>query len=212
MLKKEEGIFHGTFYGDTMYFVVSDPENKHVYKEYDLYNYISNPWGTFHPKVKYVKSEEEIPKEPISPRLQEVYDNLKAYCHAYYDSIMVHNELPKIIPPEILGRKVISVRIGGGGGFADRIFEFYLCCDIDEALFIKLLEERTDDEIASYYYAVYVGSYVLSTEYQQENYDILSIEYQENYECTKLLSPRLAAQMKRAYERVLHDLACCCEH
>lgn len=117
MLKIEEAIFHGTFYGDTMYFVWENCEEKYLhklYKEYDLYNYISNPWGTFHPKIKYVKSEEEIPKEPISPRFQEVYDNMKAYYQTYYGS-MVGNELPKVIPHEALGRKVISLKIGGGG-------------------------------------------------------------------------------------------------
>lgn len=117
VLKIEEAIFHGTFYGDTMYFVWENCEEKYLhklYKEYDLYNYISNPWGTFHPKIKYVKSEEEIPKEPISPRFQEVYDNMKAYYQTYYGS-MVGNELPKVIPHEALGRKVISLKIGGGG-------------------------------------------------------------------------------------------------
>jgi hypothetical protein len=189
----EEDIFYGSFYGDTLYIGTNDYDEK----------YFSNPWGTFNPTIKYVKSVEEIPQEPISLRFQEVYDNMKTYYKAYYDAMdMLLEEIPKVIPQEVAGKKVISRLIGGGGGFyIDMLFVFVLGGpDRNEPLFIKLLEERTDDEIASYYYYIYVDSHILIT------------EYQEDYEHTKALSPRVAAQMQRAYERVLQDGACCCGH
>jgi hypothetical protein len=106
---------------------------------------------------------------------------------------MLQEEIFKAIPTTIFFKKMISNTIGGGVGF-DIPYPYFLFAlgvplinDESEALFFSLLEQRTDDEIASYYYAIYAEMHISNQ------------EYQTHYEITKQYSTRLASQMQRAY-------------
>ncbi len=240
-------IFTGVFYRDVYYILANDYESSS--QNSDLIpmklGYLTNPWGNFNPTIKYVKSMDKIPKEPISKKFKEVYDDLRIYYEAYgynyddedfeciydpksgemigvYDynknceiSLMIRNELPKIIPLEILLRKVIFIGIGKNtnpyfiqGNYINKTmgFTFEFPTDISllaegekEETFKKLariLESRTDDEIASFYYGLYFDCECSCDQYE------LNQRYKFEYKKMQEINPRIANQIKRAYEKL----------
>jgi hypothetical protein len=184
------------YYKDTMY-SVGNPWD---------YAFAHNPWGKFYPVEEVVKTEAEVPKEKVSARFKNVEANLEAYEEAYIkwideewggDYTTPFYEIKKIMPLEIYYRKMISVGIGGFSDGEDW-YHHKLGPTDDNPLYIKLLEERTDDELASIFYFKYDGPH--PSNYQEY--------YEYKYQVISKLSPRVAELMKKAYERLLSEEHC----
>ena len=178
---------HCRCYDDTMYLDRTPYSHKFSY----------NPWGNFHPTVKVVPTIEDIPKDPPA-KLK--FPEFKVWSYNNYDAVL--SEVQKYVPKDIYYRKLISV---GTGGFwdSDDITELLLhimgLVFQDTALSVKILEEKTDDEIASFWFFLYDGPHPThpdKNKWRNELQDRIS-----------KLSPRVAKQMERAYEAVLAEWA-----
>lgn len=183
---------HNTCYGDTLY-TIQQPYG---------YVFSHNPWGKFYPKEKIVNSMDEIPKEKTSFRFSK--DVINAYYGTLYKNNWLYTdynrdileEVEKVVPAEIYYRKMISVCIGG---FSDEEEYFYKLASLeDDMLFVKILEERTDDEIASYFYFGYDGPHP----------DNFQKHYDYRYQKISAISARVAELMKKAYTRLLSEEHC----
>lgn len=207
--------------------------------------YHINPWSAFQPSIQYVKSMDQIPTEPISKKFKQVYDDLRTYYEAYgynyndedfeciYDpksgemigvhdynencevSLMIRNELPRIIPLEILLQKTISLAIGKNTNpyfiqvnyIKDAMaftFEFPTDVNLLEVgekketfkKFASILDTRTDDEIASFYYGLYFDCECSCDQYK------LNQRYKFEYKKMQEINPRIAHQIKRVYKKL----------
>lgn len=185
------------YYGDTMYIVGNEWS----------YGYSRNPWGKFYPVEKVVARQEDVPKEKVSTRFKKVEGNIEKYYEAYVKWVdeemggyffTPFYEASKVIPLEVYYRKMISVAIGGFSDGADGYYYGLGPIDDNDPLFISLLEERTDDEIASYFYFIYDGPH-------PKNYQS---DYNSRYKRINKISSRIAGLMKKAYEKLLSEKHC----
>lgn len=171
-------------YGNTLYGV----------KTGYIINFSRNPfYGDFYPEKKVVQSREEIPLYPVSDRFKEVAEEQYGY-YAYTEEIaaMIEEEMPSVIPLDLLYRKQINCVVGG---FQDEYgFEYMLGKIEFRDIYRKILEEYTDDQIASHYYHCCDRPHPDKEE-----------EYVKTYNEIYAYSPRLAAQFKRAYMAILEE-------
>eukprot|EP01132_Coremiostelium_polycephalum_P004022 gene4022-5028_t len=173
-----------------------------IYKNYTSpYGYSRNPWGKFHPITKFVKTKEEIPKEGMTEESQQYLASLKlqgAYEHMniYFFPDNICNELVKVIPRDIYCEKIISLCMGGWWDADDISFlqqHLFRICDLEDfPNFLHILEKRTDDEIASFWFFYYddIGQVCSKGELYQK---------------IETLNPRIAKLMDRAYTALLAD-------
>jgi hypothetical protein len=171
-------------YGNTLYGV----------KTGWIINFSRNPfYGTFYPEEKVVQSREEVPLYPVSDRFKEVAVEESGY-YAYTEEIaaMIEEEMPSVIPVDILYKKRINCIIGG---FQDEYGFEYMIGKIEfKNIYRKILEEYTDDQIASHYY------YCCDVPHPDKEE-----EYVKTYNEIYAYSSRLAEQFKRAYTCILEE-------
>jgi len=165
------------FEGDTLY-VKGDTEQ--VLNSSILYS--RNPWSKFQPITKVVLSEEEIPREELSAhskkyaealfkRVQEKHiqkgEDVNYYTPTPYGiSIKLDDgpkgaiaELKRIIPPKLYYERLIAMGIGGSWHYYLQDLQLTLCRLLQEDIRLVelILEQYTDDEIASFFYFLFDG-------------------------------------------------------
>lgn len=174
---------HHRVYDDTIYF--DRIESSYIFSH--------NPWGDFHLVDKVVPTKEDIPQDPPSKLNLPPFG---VWCYNDYNDVL--DEVQQYIPAEIYYKKMISV---GMGGFWDSDDVSSLSGHLMGLMFqntelaVKVLENYTDNEIASFWFFLYDGPHPRhpdKTEWKNELYGRI-----------EKLSPRVAKQMQRAYEAVL---------
>mgnify|MGYP001803446814 CR=1 FL=1 len=161
------------------------------------YRYPHNPWGHFHLELRDNCPEEEIPVLPISgkfPRYKE---------RAYFTSIHILPEVQAVVPAAIYYEKLLSLGVGGFWDTDDITFLGMHISQLlyqDIALAVQVLEKKSDDEIASFWYFMYDHSHP-GNEYDREF-------YADIFKATMPLSPRVAGLMKKAYDQLLSEAHC----
>ena len=183
----EGNIIKYGFRGDTYYT---------IYTDHWIYH---NPWGRFHLKLKSECTVEEIPVLPISgkfPRPKE--RNGFMFLELPY-------EVQGVVPTEIYYEKLLSL---GVDGFWDADDVAFLSMHISVLLYedlhlsAEVLEKKSDDEIASFWYFLYDGPH--------PGHGYNRGLYENMFEKFTTLSPRIASLMKKAYDHLLSEEHCPC--
>ena len=140
----------------------------------------SNPWGTFYPGKVLVpeKPEETASKFTISRPWKEVLEARLAKLAHYEFLIKDYKEngmlpielgdffyafkvLKEVIPEEAYYRKLLAVSVGAFWNMNDAIVSFqgelWILVHNNLPLFVKILDEYSDDEIASIFYFMDAG-------------------------------------------------------
>lgn len=165
------------------------------------YRFSHNPWGKFHPVNKIVQSKEEIPREHISNSNAQYLKNHPALGN-YMNFLEILPELEKIIPDTIYYEKMIGLGIGGFWDADDIGFTQLHLKDLaffhNEELAMHILDKKTDDEIASFFYFLYDGPH---PENHRSSYEI-------EYRHLNTYNPRIAELLKKAYTQLLSEKHC----
>jgi len=206
----------GGFDGDTFY------------STYISYIYSHNPWSKFNIIQKEVKSEEEIPREKLSKqnikdfdRILSMYEKWEEYeakeevksmtpytmdlkldhVHNRYHMYNILDKVQEVIPEEIFYEKILTLGINGFWD-ADDVGMMQMCMlhiVFNKTLLVtKILNKKTDDEIASFWFFLFDGPH-------PDNYQG---NYEDLYEFLLIDNPRLAQLLKKAYTQLLSDRHC----
>ena len=162
-------ITHSEYIGDVLVLFSADD----VSCECDY----SNPWGTFYPGKTAVPEDTEISankfkaseqwQKMLEARLIQYDFLLKNYKESGMLPIMLggfldgFKGLRKVIPEEVYYRKMLSVSVGAFWDMSDEIVdlqhELWILLHENLPLFVKILDEYSDDEIASIFYFMHDG-------------------------------------------------------
>lgn len=192
-------------HGDTIYIV-----GNHISG-----GYFKNPWGKFYPTTKLVKTAAEIPKERISKQSQQYLDNMPVpYMNdrgTYIEDLTtvepdrlyhwklilinihyldVREELLKVIPDKLYYEKIISMCIGGFDPYSLQMEGIVLP---DDDLVLQILEQKTDEEIAGFFFCYYDGPLHPGRTNIRDSL----------YEKAEKSNPRIFELMNKAYEAIL---------
>ena len=175
----EEGFRDNTYYSTTFH----------------SYIYSRNPWSSFHLELQEDCASEKIPIPPISGKFP-VYES-----RDYMYSTGMLLEMRAVIPAEILYDKMLTVGINGFWD-ADEVsflqnYIGYLIFD-NTPLAIKILNSKSDDQIASFFYFLYDGPHPKN---KKENYEYL-------HKALAQLDPRVAWLLQVAYKKLLSEEHC----
>ena len=162
-------ITHSKYTGDVLVLFSADD----VSCECDY----SNPWGTFYPGKKAIPEDPEISdnkfkvskqwKKVLEARLIQYDFLLKNYKESgmlplifgsFFDGFKI---LREVIPEEAYYRKMLSVSVGAFWDMSDEIVslqrQLWVLLHKNLPLFVKILDEHSDDEIASIFYFMHDG-------------------------------------------------------
>jgi len=191
-----------------------------LYDTSPSYIFSYNPWSSFHPIQKKVDSEEELPKEKVSRKNRKYFNEFSKKYKGEFEEYKreltpytiplepVHKrmydilyEVQKVVPDSIYYDKMLSLGIGGFWDADDigfiKVHSMVLLYE-DLELAVNILDKKTDDEIASFWFFLYDGPHPKN--YQEA--------YNKTYEQLQALNPRVAALMKKAYAHLLAQEHC----
>ena len=183
----------------------------------------SNPWGTFYPGKVLVpeKPEKTTSKFTISRPWKEVLEarlaqnKFLAECYKKDGRLPIElggfsfafKGLEEVIPEEAYYRKLLAVSIGAFWDMSNAIVSFqrelWIFVQNNLPLFVKILDEYSDDEIASIFYFMYDGMHPADKYITPSGCP---------YKTLAELSPKVAHNFERAhYQFELWEPAPSCE-
>ena len=187
-----------TFFKMVSYRVEGNPkkgfcDNTYCSTMNHLFTYSHNPWGSFHVVLKSNCAAEEITMLPTS-------EQFPRYKERAYSTLMdLLPEVKAVVPAEIYYEKLLSVGVDGFWDVddVDHLIRHLRGLTFDNpSLAVEVLDRKSDDAIASFWYCLYDGPY--NDAYYEDSYYAI-------YERIISLSPRVGNLMQKAYAQVGRD-------
>ncbi len=190
---------------------------------FENWEFRPNPWGDFFPNQQPLHLRKELPPEPTSgefPVLKRRFYDYRLFGHQTYTyqgkelrrEKRILAEIRDIVPPAVFYEKLIAIGLGGFWGMEEIddlqgwLQNMYI---ENEPLAVRILEKKTDDEIAGFFFFLLDSSIR-----RRDTYDEKMVTA---YESTAYpLSPRVAKLARVAIERLaierppMGPLDCCC--